>query len=146
MKVRRTAALLATATSLLAAGIGTGGVASAAAATATLSIPYTGCQGSNGTWYDYTLRVQGTTGYHPNGIRVEVRLWGSDPSYDDALAGPYSNSYDWSGGYSIDFCANRSTLDEDWGQDEIYAGVRVYDRRTNQLKEKVESNMIRDHF
>jgi hypothetical protein len=146
MSVRRIATVLATATSLVVAGVGAGGVATAAAATAKLTIPYTGCVGSTGIQYDYTLRVEGTTGYHPYGMRVDVRLWGEDEWYDDALGGPYVQSYDWSGYYSVSFCANRSTLDEDIGQDELYAGVRVYDRATGAQKESVESNRIRAYF
>lgn len=94
----------------------------------------------------WPLDEEGTTGYHPSGMRVDVRLWGDDEWYDDALGGPYVQYYDWSGYYSVSFCANRSTLDEDIGQDELYAGVRVYDRATGAQKESVESNRIRRYF
>ena len=45
----------------------------------------------------------------------------------------------------IDFCVNRSALDEDWGRDEIYAGVRVFNAAGQQI-ETVESNRLYDHF
>ena len=141
-RLARSAAVAA----LAAAALVVPGAATAAAATATLTIPYTGCQGGDGRWYDYVMRVQGTTGYHPDGMRVEARLWGDDEWYDDFLSGPHVQYYAWSGHYSIDFCVNKSTLNEDWGQDELYAGVRIYDRRTGALKEKVESNRIHDYF
>jgi hypothetical protein len=118
----------------------------AAAATATLSIPYRGCVNSYGQQFDYTLRVQGTTGYYPSGMRVEARLWGEDEWSDDFLGGPYVLSSAFSGFYMIDVCVNSSTLNEDWGQDEIYAGVRVYDASTGKQREVVESNRIRDYF
>jgi hypothetical protein len=131
---------------LAAAAFAGPGAATAAAATATLSIPYSGCVNSYGTHFDYTMRVQGTTGYYSYGMRVEVRLWGDDEWYDDFLLGPVVQSYDWGGFYSIDFCVNKSTLNEDWGQDEIYAGVRVFDASSGIQKEKVESNRIHDYF
>jgi hypothetical protein len=146
MRARRTLTLLATVTSLIVAGVAGGGAATASAATGTLSIPYTGCVNSQGTQYDYTMRVHGTTNYYPDGMRVEVRLWGEDEWYDDFLGGPYVASYDWSGSYSIDFCVNRSTLNEDWGRDELYAGVRVFDASTGKQREAVETNRIRDYF
>jgi hypothetical protein len=146
MRLRRTATLFAIVTSLMFAGIAGAGAAGAAAATATLSIPYTGCVNSYGTQFDYTMRVQGSTNYYSGGMRVEVRLWGDDEWYDDFLLGPVVQSYSFSGSYYIDLCVNRSTLNEDIGQDEIYAGVRVYDASTGALKEKVESNRIRDYF
>jgi hypothetical protein len=142
MRLGTRIAILASVAALVATAL----AGPAAAATATLSIPYRGCVGGDGRNYDYTLRVQGTTGYYPSGIRVEARLWGEDTFSDDFLGGPYVFASTFSGFYSIDFCANSSTLDEDWGQDEIYAGVRVYDRSTGRQVETVESNRIRDYF
>ncbi len=145
MRLRRTLTVLATVTTLTL-----GGAATASAATARLSIAYAGCQGGDGRWYDYALRVQGTTGVgiYPNGHRVSVYLKGSDPWFDDDLAGPWSQDYpdefNWS--YSITFCVNSSTLDEDIGEDEVYAAVRVYDRASGLLREKVNSNQIHGYF
>jgi hypothetical protein len=118
----------------------------AAAGTATLSLVYTGCVDGYGRNYDYTLRVQGTTTYSANGIRVEARAWGDDEWSDDFLGGPFVFESSWSGFYTIDFCMNKSTLNEDWGQDEIYAGVRVYDLSTRRQIESFESNRIHGYF
>ena len=80
-------------------------------------------------------------------MRVEVRLWGEDEWYDDLLVGPISSPTTSAACYSIDFCANASTLDEDWeGRDELYAGVRVYDRATGRQIETVESNRFYGRF
>jgi hypothetical protein len=128
--------ILAAAVAALAVGPATAG-----AATATLSIPYRGCVDGTGRNYDYTVRVQGSTRYYDGNHRVEVRLWGDDTWYDDFLAGPFVRYYGFGNFYSIDMCANASTLDEDWGEDEVYAGVRVYDSSGRQT-ESVESNRI----
>ncbi|MGW4465121.1 hypothetical protein [Micromonospora sp. NPDC004704] len=132
-----TAAVLAVATV-------TGGAAPAFAATATLSI-FTGCQTDDGRYYDYVLRVQGTTRYYPDGMRVDVRLWGDDEWSDDLLGGPYSSYSESSGSFSTAVCMNSSTLNEDIGQDEIYAGVRVYDHAGVQ-RETAETNRIHNYF
>jgi len=139
MHVRRLLASLALAAAMIGAG-----ATSASAATATLSIAYTGCTNAYGQHFDYTMRVRGTTSTHAR-MRVEVRLWGEDEWYDDLLAGPYAQSYDFGGSYLIDFCVNKSTLDEDWGRDELYAGVRVYNSAGRQI-ESAESNRLYDHF
>jgi hypothetical protein len=145
MQVRRAITRFALVASLIGAAVAGGGAASASAATATLSIPYTGCVGSTGKQYDYTMRVQGTTAWYPAGMRVEVRLWGEDTWSDDFLGGPYVQSFP-GGGYQLSFCVNRSTLNEDWGRDEIYAGVRVFNLATGRQTETVESNRIYDYF
>jgi hypothetical protein len=139
MHVRRCLAGLALTAAMLGAG-----AASASAATATLSIPYAGCTNSYGRQFDYTMRVRGTTATHDR-MRVEMRLWGEDEWSDDLLVGPISQSYDFGGAYTIDFCVNKSTLDEDWGRDELYAGVRVYNSAGRQI-ESVESNRLYDYF
>jgi hypothetical protein len=142
MHVPKTLIALATATTLALTG-----AATASAATATLSIVGTNCQGGDGRYYDYTLRVSGTTRGYAYGSHVDVYLKGSDEWFDDDLGGPWGRDFgDYQWGYSIDFCVNSSTLDEDWGEDEVYAAVRVYDRATGALKEKVNSNQIHGYF
>ena len=92
--------------------------------------------------------MQGTTSYtndDRNGARVEYRVWGDDPLSDDFLAGPYF-SQSFFGNFYTGICINRSTLNEDWGQDEIYVGVRVYNPTTGQLIEKIETNRITGNF
>jgi hypothetical protein len=146
MHVRKSLARFALVASLLGFGLAGAGAASASAATATLSIAYTGCENAYGQQFDYTMRVRGTTAYYPSGMRVEVRLWGEDEWSDDFLGGPYVHSTDFSGFYTVDFCVNKSTLDEDWGRDELYAGVRVFNRATGKQTETVESNRLYDYF
>jgi hypothetical protein len=41
---------------------------------------------------------------------------------------------------------NTGTLNEDWGRDEIYAGIRVFNTATNQQVDKVETNRITNYF
>jgi len=120
-----------------------GAGSASASATASLKL-YSGCVGGDGRNWDYTLVVQGTTSYYDD-TRVEYRLWGDDPYYDDFLAGPYT-SYSFGGGFYTAFCANASTLNEDWGQDELYVGVRVYNAATGQQVLKVETNRITGYF
>lgn len=136
--------LSALAASLLVAGVG---ATPAAAATATLSIPYRNCEANDGRHYDYLVRVKGQTRITQEKKRIEVRLWGDDPSYDDLLGGPYQLLIEGSEPYySIDICMNADTLDEDIGGDEIYAGVRVYGYPSGALLETVESNRIHGSF
>src|SRR4051812_34645691 len=104
MHVRRFLTRFALVASLIGACVAGTGAASASAATATLSIAYTGCVNAYGQQFDYTMRVRGTTAYYSSGMRVEVRLWGEDTWSDDFLGGPYVQSYDFSGSYLVDFC------------------------------------------
>jgi hypothetical protein len=143
MAYRRRAALLAMATSFTLAGLGAGGVASAPAADATLSIQR--FQDEYGT-YNY-VTVQGTvSAWYGWNSRVVVRLWGDDRWSDDLLDGPANADY-FDGWYFVrSFWVSDSTLDEDWdGQDEIYAGIRVYDSAGRQ-RETAETNRVYDHW
>jgi hypothetical protein len=126
----------------LSAGAGT----ASAATSASLRI-YAGCESFDGNTtrhYDYTLVVQGTTSYQGD-VREEFRLWGDDPYYDDLLAGPYVQ-HGSGGAIYFAFCVNTGTLNEDWGQDEIYVGVRVYNPVTGQQLDKAETNRIVNYF
>jgi hypothetical protein len=136
--IRRTVALFAMATSLIAAGLAGGGAATAAAATAKLTITPTGYNNQ------YSVTVGGdVSGYYPSGVDVAVRLWGEDEWYDDLLAGPFVN-YGFPGsGFGREFLVSGRTLNEDWeGRDEIYAGVRVYDRRNGRQVETAETKRV----
>ena len=145
MHVRGFLARFALVASLVGACVAATGAASASAATATLSIAYAGCVNSYVQHFDYTMRLRGTTADYQS-MRVEARLWGEDPVSDDLIGGPYVQSYPYGGSYLLDFCINRSTLDEDWGRDELYAGVRVFNAATGKQMEVVESNRIYDYF
>jgi hypothetical protein len=143
MAVRSKIAVLAAATSLFAAGLAGVGAASASAATAKLTITPTGYGGY------YNVSVAGNVaGLYPQGFDVVVRLWGSDWQFDDLIAGPFTNyGAAYQPGYGREFQLHRSQLNEDpEGRDEIYAGVRIYDRRNGRQTEVVESNMVYDYY
>ena len=82
------------------------------------------------------------------GHNVVVRLWGEDQFSDDLLMGPYSAvrgaNYDglW---FSIAHKVPNSLLNEDWGQDEIYAGVLLVQPNTQTLR-SAEPNRVVGSF
>jgi len=77
-------------------------------------------------------------GFINNGAMIATTMWGDDPSYDDLLIGPVWGD----GNYAVGrpamhsstrgleatwwTCTPSSTLDEDWGGDELYVDVSVY--------------------
>jgi hypothetical protein len=125
MQVRRTLTLFATVTSLMVVGVaGAGATTAVASTTAELSIAFSPCEDGYGTHYDYGMRVKGETDWYSPTLSIAVDLFGDDPSYDDHLTGPitFQNVGGW-GHYQVEFCVNSSTLNEDWGQDEVYATV-----------------------
>jgi hypothetical protein len=83
-----------------------------------------------------------------DGHNVVVRLWGDDEFSDDLLMGPYAAvrgaNYDglW---YSIAHKVPNSLLNEDWGQDEIYAGVHLT-YPTGQTLRSAETNRVYGSF
>jgi hypothetical protein len=124
------------------------GAVPANAATATLSIPYANCENSQGRIFDYMMRVDVTLSrnYYDGG-HVIVRIWGDDSYSDDLLLGPERQDFgELSGRVMVNLCINRSTLNEDVGTDEIYAGVRVFSHTNGAQTEVVESNRIVGNF
>jgi hypothetical protein len=77
-------------------------------------------------------------GYINNGAFVDMRVWGDDPGYDDFLLGPVQGNGDYvpgkpaihasSQGIEVRWwaCTPSSTLNEDWGGDEVYVGANVH--------------------
>ena len=141
---RRAATLAATLTMLLVGALGLVSAAPASATTAHLEIyragfdtcldPYTGRRIG-----DYLAHVYGQVdGYYPFGFQSHVNLWGDDPSYDDHLLGPVT--FD---GYDDWLCVKASTLNEDWGGDEIYARVIICGPR---CLESATSNVVQGNF
>jgi hypothetical protein len=126
------------------------GAVPADAATATLSIPYVNCQNSQGQNFDYLMRVDVTLSRNYfDGGQIVVRIWGDDPSSDDLLVGPVQQNFGeaYAGARMlVDLCVNKSTLNEDIGTDEIYAGVRVFRIPSGAKTEVVESNRIVGDF
>lgn len=144
--IRRTLTLL-TAATVVAAGTVVASAAPALAVTAKLEL-LLGCQTSDGRNWDYTVRVSGTTArsYYDRWM-VEFRVWGDDDWSDDLLGGPYRTYYEGlgQGSYSVGVCMNSSTLNEDVGLDDIYAGVRIYNA-SGVNTETAESNRWYGYF
>ncbi len=74
---------------------------------------------------------------------VAFRLWGDDEWYDDLLLslGTTFGGY-WTGHVVREFTVSGSTLNEDWGSDEVYVDARLYDHRTGKLVETVQTNRL----
>ena len=133
----RTAALAAVVASLILATVGAS-TASAAAANLTLAPTATPNQ--------FRVTVSGyVSSYYPRGVDIAVRLWGEDEWSDDLLVGPVTGTMDGDflpGPFTISFTVSGSTLNEDWGRDELYAGVRIYNRSTGQQVQTAETNRL----
>ena len=95
----------------------------------------------------YLVSVYGRAAkyYNPTTTRAEVRLWGDDTFSDDFLAGPYTATWNGSEAF-VEFAVSGATLDEDWGTDEIYAGIRVVDRATGKVLEGIETYRVTGNF
>ncbi|NES27072.1 hypothetical protein GCE86_14655 [Micromonospora terminaliae] len=136
-----------TAATVVAAGTVAASATPALAVTAKLEILLQ-CQTNDGRYWDYTVRVSGVTSrtYYDK-YSVEVRIWGDDEWSDDLLSGPHRTYYEPEAGgyYSFAICMNSSTLNEDIGQDDIYAGVRVYNVKGVNT-ETAESNRWYGYF
>ena len=133
----RMVALAAVAASLILATVG---ASTASAAAADLSLTPTGSPNQ------YRVTVSGyVSNYYPRGVDIAVRLWGEDEWYDDLLVGPVIGTMDGDflpGPFTVSFTVSGSTLNEDWGRDELYAGVRIYNRSTGQQVQTAETNRL----
>ena len=152
LSTRRIAAVATALTMSLLGLSGFGGAATASAADATLSIYAAGgntCQDpATGRILDYLVEVHGqVNSYYPFGYRVRLDLWGDDQWDDDHQYGPVYTTYRFAPThYDVLFCVDGSTLDEDWGEDEIYAKVLFQDLATGRNVEAATSNVVDDHF
>jgi hypothetical protein len=149
----RRIATVATALAMSLLGLsGFGGAATASAADATLSISAVGgnsCQDpTTGRILDYLVEVHGqVNSYYPFGYRVRLDLWGDDQWDDDHQYGPVYTTYRFAPTYyDVLFCVDGSTLDEDWGEDEIYAKLLFQDLTTGRNVEAATSNVVDGHF
>jgi hypothetical protein len=135
---RRTTRRIATLAATLSASgaLGLGGAGVALAADATLSIYTAGlntCQDpQTGRVLDYLVEVRGqVSNYYGSGFRVSVDLWDDDQWDDDHLKGPVYLTYRQPFTvYDMLCCVDRDTLDEDWGEDEVFAKVLIQDLET----------------
>jgi hypothetical protein len=79
----------------------------------------------------YHVNVKGQGLYQPGTVRegtarVFVQMWGDDPLFDDRIYMPYEMSATIiDGTFGITQTVRGATLNEDWGQDEVYAIVNV---------------------
>lgn len=91
----------------------------------------------------YALMVDVTNnGYYPYGVDVTFRLWGDDEWYDDLLysvPGTIFGGY-WTGHITREITVSGSTLNEDWGSDEVYVEVRFFDHSTGKLVDSFHTN------
>ncbi len=93
----------------------------------------------------YTLTADVfNTDYYPYGVDVAFRLWGDDEWFDDLLDSPLGTTFGdgWTGHIVRDFTVSGSTLNEDWGSDEIYVDARLYDHHTGKLVRTLETNRL----
>ena len=146
MKMRKAIALLAVGAALVAAGIS---ASPASAAGGRLTITKTSSGLHNVTVCGYVSNA------YPGGAYTEIRLWGSDTFDDDFLFGPYvTTAIDYGlfpcpdgsvGNIHASFLVSGSTLNEDWGEDEVYAGVRARNSRNGSLQ-TFQTNTISRYF
>ena len=73
----------------------------------------------------YQLDVSGEDFQQAEGQEVDVRLKGNDIISDDRLSVFFPTTHVKEGGFGVSTLVKRKTLDEDSGEDEIYATVHV---------------------
>jgi hypothetical protein len=83
------------------------------------------------------------------GHKVQLRLWGEDTFSDDLLMGPYNATY-FASSQGLQFHKvligiPNSVLNEDWGTDELYTGIRLLNRN-NQTVRSGETNRVTGSF
>ena len=106
-----------------------------------------GCNGP----FNIGVSVTGATDVAPYSWRdITVELWGADswPNPDDFLQRWSTQTFDPTLGtlyYRLDRCVALSTLDEDYGQDDVYARVTIRDQVTG-YTQVVESPEIHGNF
>ncbi len=129
MQIRRTPALLATAASLLAA------VPASASPYAMLEITRTPND-------ECRMAVSaGTTTPVSYPGRVDVRIYGEDSFSDDFLGGPFRFGFDQSFANVFWMPGGCPALNEDWGRDEIYAVMDIYNGQ-NRFVEELRSPTV----
>jgi hypothetical protein len=123
---------------VIALSVAAVGAASASATTARLDLVPAG-----NNRYTLTVDVY-KTGYFPSGVDVAFRLWGDDEWFDDLLYSPLGTTFGgyWTSPITREFTVSGSTLNEDWGWDEIYVDARLYDHATGKLVQTVQTNRL----
>lgn len=87
---------------------------------------------------EYLVVVDGTGFYEAENKPVSIRIRGSDKWYDDSLFGmPDFEVLVLDGSFNIGKSVHGSALNEDWGEDDVYALVKVGNHpeiKTNTIK------------
>jgi hypothetical protein len=90
----------------------------------------------------YVVAVLGDGFIHSNGKACSAKIRGDDPVFDDDLFTIGGSNFTHVAGseFSLSLVVHHSQLDEDWGEDEIYAQVWVEGRGT------FRTNTVKAHF
>ena len=151
-KIRSTLAVAAAAVAVMTVGLPTA-PADAAVGSMTANLRVTPVSGQPGyqwveVWGNVRMsqtEAQDLINSHHN---VVIRLWGEDSFSDDLLMGPDTPAT-WANYDGLRFAiANKvpnSLLNEDWGGDELYAGVRLVYPNTTTLR-SAETNRVYGSF
>jgi hypothetical protein len=87
---------------------------------------------------EYHVVVDGTGFYEQENMPVSIRVRGSDKWYDDSLFGmPDFEVRVLGGAFNIGKSVPGNALNEDWGEDDVYALVKVGNHpeiKTNTIK------------
>jgi len=87
----------------------------------------------------YNVVVDGQGFHDKNGKQVGARIRGDDKWFDDTLFGLGPTRIQ-GGIFNMSKTVHTSTLNEDWGEDEIYASVKI------DGSSEIKTNTIRKSF
>ena len=148
-RIRRIVAAAAATVAVMAVGLPAAQAdASVGAMTATLQVNPTPLPGQQFVKVEGVVRMTPTEAQRMIDSRYNlvIRLWGEDGFSDDLLMGPYNpanvHADIWGLRFSTGNYVSNSVLNEDWGVDEIYAGVRLIRPDSTTLK-SAETNLVR---
>ena len=151
-RVRSSIAVIAAAVVVMIVGLPTA-PASAAVGSMTADLELTQVAGKPGyvwvrVWGNVTMSRTEAQGLINSGHDVVIRLWGEDQFSDDLLGGLYTPTR-WANHDGLRFALAHKThislLNEDWGEDELYAGVRLLYPNTQTLR-SAETNRLFGSF
>jgi hypothetical protein len=94
----------------------------------------------------YTVTVAGhanITGTPPQ-FNLAVNLYGEDEWFDDFLTSQSLHRTDPAGNFGVQFNVFHTVLNEDWGQDEVYAVASVRDK--NGSDHRIRTNTVEGYY
>ena len=151
-RIRRLLAAAAATVAVMAVGLPAAQAdASVGAMTATLQVNPTPLPGQQFVKVEGVVRMTPTEAQRMIDSRYNlvIRLWGEDGFSDDLLMGPYNpadvHADFWGLRFSTGNYVSNSVLNEDWGVDEIYAGVRLIQPNSVTLR-SAETNGVYGSF